>query len=79
MSLQKPNYIILHQEIAQTPQDHLLIDLIGPCNTTMQGTHTLSAICNLTGYLMTAPIPDKKTSTIAVHLFLEIFHKFARW
>ena len=39
-------------------------------------TCTLTAIGNLTGYLMTAPIPDKKTSTIAVHLFLEIFHKF---
>ena len=77
MNLQKPNYINLHQEIVQTPQDYLSADLIGPYNTTMQGnTYTLIAICNLTGYLMTSPIPNKKTSTIAVKLFLEILLKF---
>ena len=34
INLQKPNYINLHQGIAQTPQDHISIDLIGPYNTT---------------------------------------------
>ena len=36
-------------------------------------TYALTAICNLTGYLRMTPIPDKKTSTIAVQLFSEIF------
>ena len=77
MNLQKPNYINLHQKIAQTPQDHLSIDLIGPYNAILQGnTYVLTAICNLTGYLMTTPIPDKKTSSVAVHLFSEIFLNF---
>ena len=63
--------------IMQTPQDHLSVDLIGPYNTTTQGNiYASTACCNLTGYLMTTPIPDKKTSTIAVQLFLEIFLKF---
>ena len=30
VNLQKPNFIDLHQDIAQTPQDHLSIDLLGP-------------------------------------------------
>ena len=62
----------------QTLQDHLSVDLIGPYNTTTQGNpFTLKAICNLTDYLMTSPIPNKKTSTIAVQLFLKIFLKFS--
>ena len=61
MNLQKPNYINLHQEIAQTPQGHLLVDLIGPYNTTAQGnTYALTTICNLTGYLMTTPPSQRK-------------------
>ena len=61
MNLQKPNYINLHQELAQMPQDHLSIDLIGPYNTTIQGnTYALTVVCNLTGYLMAAPIHEKK-------------------
>ena len=36
MNLQKPHYINLHQDIAQTPQDHISIDPIGPYNTTSQ-------------------------------------------
>ena len=77
MNLQKPNYINLHQEMAKIPQDHLLVDLIGPYNTTTQvNTYALTSICSLTGYLMTTPIPDKKTSTVDVQLFLEIFLKF---
>ena len=76
MNFQKPNFINLHQEIAQTPQDHLSVDLTGPYSTTTQGnTYTLAAIYSLTGYLMTIPIPDKNTSTIALQLFLEILLK----
>ena len=37
MNLQKPIYINLHQEITQTPQDCLSIDLVGPNNTKAQG------------------------------------------
>ena len=76
MNLQKLNYINLHQEIAQTPQDHLSVDLIGPYNTATQGnTYALRVICNLRGYLMTTPIPSKKASTVAVQSFLEILLK----
>ena len=43
MNLQKLNCINVHQEIAQTPQDHLSIDLNGPYNTATQGnTYALS-------------------------------------
>ena len=50
--LKKPNYIILHQDIAQTPQGHISIDLIGPYNTTSQGnSYALTVIYSLTGYL----------------------------
>ena len=70
MNLQKPNYINLHQDIAHTPQYHISIDLICPYNTTSQGnSYTYTVVCNLTGYLMTTPIPDKKTVTVAIHLF----------
>ena len=54
------------------------MDLTGPYNTTTQGnTYALTAICNLTGYLMTTPIPNKKTSTVAIHLFSEKLLKFS--
>ena len=36
----------------------------------------LTTVCKLTDYLMTTPIPDKKTETVAIHLFLEIMLKF---
>ena len=77
MNLQKPHYINLHQDITQTPQDHKSIDLIGPYNITSQGNScALTAVCNLTGYLMTAPIQDKKTAMVAIHLFSEIMLNF---
>ena len=77
MNLEKPNCINLHQETAQTLQDHISIDLMGPYNTTLQGNaYTLTKICNLTGYPMATPIPDKKTSTVAIHLFSKILLKF---
>ena len=77
MDLQKPNYISLHQEIAQTPQGHISVDLIGPYNTISQGnSYALTVVCNLTGYLMTTPIPDEKTITVVIHLFSKIMLKF---
>ena len=35
MNLQKPHFIDLHQDIAQTPQDHMLIGLLVPYNITL--------------------------------------------
>ena len=65
------------KDIAQTPQDHISIDLLGPYNITSQGnSYTLTAVCNLTGYLMTTPIKDKKMMTVANHLFSDIMLKF---
>ena len=75
MNLQKPNVIDVHQDIAQTPQDHLSIDLLGPYNIISQdNSHALTPVCNLTGYFMTTPINDKKTRSVANHLFLFKFH-----
>ena len=75
MDLQKPHFINLHQDIAQTPHDHISIDLLGPYNITSQGnSYTLTAVCNLTGYLMMTPIKDKKT--VATNLFSNIMLKF---
>ena len=77
MNLQKLNYVNLHLYITQTLQDHLSINLIGCFNTTTQGnTYTLTAICNLTGYLLTTPIPNKNISTVAINLFSDIMLKF---
>ena len=59
MNLQKPNFIDLHEDIAQTPQDHLSINLLGLYNITSQGnSYSLTAECNVTGYLMTTSIKD---------------------
>ena len=56
MNLQKSIFIDLHQDITQTPHDHLFIDLMGPYNTISQGNiHVLTAVCILIGYLMTTP------------------------
>ena len=63
--------------MAQTPQDHISVNLTGLYNTISQGnSYALTTVCNLTGYLMTTPIPDKKTATVATHLFSEIMLKF---
>ena len=77
MNLQIPNFIDLNQDIAQIPQDHLSIDLLGPCNVTSQGnSYAVTAVFSVTGYLMTTPIKDKKTRSVAKHLFLDIMLKF---
>ena len=70
MNLQKTIYINLHQDIAQTPQDHILIDLTGPYNTTLQGnSYALTVVWKLTGYLMTIPIPDKENNSSYTSIF----------
>ena len=77
MNLQKPHFINLHEDISQTPQDHISINLLGPYNITSQGdSYSLTAVCNLTGYLMTSPLKDKKTLTVVTHLLLDIMLKF---
>ena len=49
----------------------------GPYNITSQGSsYALTAVCDLTGYFMTTPIKDKKTMTVANHLFSDIMLKF---
>ena len=78
MNLQRPHYINLHEDIGQATQDPISIDLIVPYNTTSQGnSYACTVVCNLAGYLMTTPITDKKTATVAIHLFLEIMLKFS--
>ena len=77
MNLQKLKFIDLHQDIAQTPQDHLSIDLLGPYNANSQcNLYVLTVVGNLTGYLMTTLITDKKTTSVATHLFADIMLKF---
>ena len=72
----KTHIIDLHQDIAQTPQDHISIDCLGPYNVTSQGnSYTLTVVCNLTGYLITTPMKDKKTTTVVNHLFMDIMLK----
>ena len=76
MNLQKPHFINLYQDIAQTPQEHISIDLLGPNKIISQGnSYALSTVCNLTGYFMTSPIVDKKTTTVVTHLFSDIILK----
>ena len=76
--LKKTHFIELRQDIAQTPQDPASINLLGPYNVTLQGSsYTLTAVCNLTGYLMITSIKDKKRLTVANHLFLDIMVKFS--
>ena len=77
VNLQKPRFINLSQDITQTPQDHLSIDLLRPYNTTLKhNIYVLTAVSNFTGYLMTTPIRDKKTMPVANHLFADIMLKF---
>ena len=45
-NLLKPHFINLHQDIAQTPQDHISIDLLGTYNVTSQ-RHLLYIYCSL--------------------------------
>ena len=78
MNLQQPKFIDLHQDISHTPQDNLSNDLLGPYNTTSQGNiYVLTEVCNLTGYIMTTQIRDKKTTSVANHLFVDIMLKFS--
>ena len=63
---------------SSAPQDYISIDLIGPYNTTSHGnSYCLTTVCNLTGYLLTTPVPDQKTAIVAMYLFSEIMLKFS--
>ena len=49
MNLHKTHFINLHQDIAQTPEDHISIHLLGPYSVTYQGNSSvLTTVCNLT-------------------------------
>ena len=59
-------YTLTHQDIAQTSQDHLSVDLLEPYNVNSQGnSYALTAVCKLTGYHMTTPIKDQKMMPVA--------------
>ena len=61
MNLQKPNFINLHQDIVQTLQDHISIDLLGLYTVTSQGNScTLPTDWNLTGYIYDFPYKGQK-------------------
>ena len=82
---QKPRFIDPHQDIAETPQDHLSINLMGPYKTTWQGNiYVLTAVCNLTGYLMTTPHqPQSNENLESSHRFikdcLKILYRWCSW
>ena len=68
MNLQKSDLIDLHQDITQTLQVHISIDILGPYNVTLQGnSYILTAVCSLTGYLMTTPVSDSSKPFIFGH------------
>lgn len=57
----------------QQPFDRVVIDTLGPLVTSNQGnTYALTAICDLTKYVITVPIPNKQASTIARALMNEL-------
>ena len=79
MNLQKTHFIFikLHQDIAQILWRYISLNLLGTCNITCKGNlYALNTVCNLTGYLMTCPIKDKKTMTVMTHLFSHVMQTF---
>ena len=73
----RPHFINIHQDIAQTPQDHISINLLGSQNITSQGnSYTLTTVCSLIGYLMMMLTKDKKTIKVVTHLYSGIMLKF---
>ena len=77
MNLQKQSIYIYTKILLKPHEVNISIDLIRPYSTTSQGnSYALTAVWNLTGYLMTTPLPDKKTTVAAVLLFSEIMLKF---
>lgn len=59
--------------ITPTPQkalEYIILDTIGPMNKTIYGNvYALTLICDLTKYLITIPIPNKESRTIAKAIF----------
>ena len=68
INLQKPHFIDIHQDIAQSPQDHISINLPGSYIMSQGNSYALTEVYNLTGYLMTTAINDKKITTIVNNL-----------
>lgn len=54
----------------QNPFDVLVVDTIGPLPTSEQGNrYAVTMICDLTKYLVIAPIPDKSAPSVAKAIF----------
>lgn len=54
----------------QKPFDTLILDTIGPLPTSDQGNkYAVTMICDLSKYLIIAPIPDKEAPTVAKAIF----------
>lgn len=52
------------------PFDTIIIDTIGPLHTTIDGNkYALTMICDLSRFLITAPMPNKEAQTIAKSIF----------
>lgn len=66
------------QEMTLTPRpikpfDIVIIDTIGPMTKTNSGNvYALTIICDLTKYVIMAPMPNKEANTIAKALFEEL-------
>lgn len=57
----------------QQPFDRVVIDTLGPLVTSeRENTYALTAVCDLTKYVVTVPIPNKQATTIAKALMNEI-------
>lgn len=67
-------------QITDTPYnvfDKLVIDLIGPLHKSVNNnTYALTAICDLSKYLIMIPLPNKEAVTIASALMNEIILTF---
>ena len=73
MNLQKTHILDLYQDIAQTPQYHIFINLQGPYSVTLQGnSYAMTAVCNHIGYLMNLASLEYYTLTMALNLNLNL-------
>lgn len=61
-------------KITNTPRkpfDVVIIDTIGPMTKTESGNeYAMTAICDMTKYSITRPIPDKSAKTVAIFFYL---------
>lgn len=75
--LSKPNAKIIEpMVITETPQkpfDIVIVDTIGPMARSANGnTYAITMMCDLTKYLVTAPIPNKEAKTVAKAIFEKV-------